>query len=162
MTSLHELRPQAIPAVETELLGPDGGAQDRFILRSSGISVVEHLLPPRTLAVPFHMHSREDEVSFILEGKVGAHLGDDRVYGVAGDVIVKPRGQWHTFWNAGDGPARILEMILPGGLEEAFRQLHFRPELGDPEQFAKLAAEYGCELDFERTMPLMEKLGLTL
>ena len=162
MAALHQLTPGLIPHRTTELLGDAGTAQDRFILRGGPISLVEHILPPKVLAVPFHIHSREDEMSFVLEGTVGAQLGEEVIHGVPGDVIVKPRGQWHTFWNAGDTPARILELILPGGLEEAFRQLHFRPELSEPEQLAALAASFGCEMDFERTGPLIERLGLRM
>ena len=87
-----------------------------------GFSLVEHPMPPRALAAPLHRHSREDEYSFVLEGRVGALLGDEVVYGEPGDLIFKPRGQWHTFWNAGDEPARILEMISPGRLRAVLRR----------------------------------------
>ena len=50
------------------------------------------------------MHEREDEYSFVLEGRMGAMLGDDVVYAEAGDLVFKPRNQWHTFWNAGRRP----------------------------------------------------------
>src|SRR5436309_16115660 len=73
-------------------------------------SLVEHPMPPRALAAPLHRHSREDEYSFVLEGRMGAQLGEDIVYAEAGDLVFKPRGQWHTFWNAGDEPCRILEL----------------------------------------------------
>jgi len=56
-----------------------------------------------------HRHSREDEYSYVLEGRVGALLGEEVVIGEPGDLIFKPRGQWHSFWNAGYEPARILE-----------------------------------------------------
>ena len=59
--------------------------------------------PPRHLAAPWHRHTREDEYSYVLEGRLGAQLGDDVVYAEAGDLAFKPREQWHTFWNAGDG-----------------------------------------------------------
>ena len=85
-----------------------------------GCSIVEHPIPPRTLVAPLHKHSREDEYSFVLEGRMGAQLGDDVVYAEAGDFVFKPREQWHTFWNAGDGPCRILEIISPGGFEHLF------------------------------------------
>jgi mannose-6-phosphate isomerase-like protein (cupin superfamily) len=88
-------------------------------------SLVEHPIPPRTLAAPLHRHAREDEYSYVLEGRMGALLGDDVVYAEAGDLVFKPRGQWHTFWNAGDTPCRILEVISPAGFE------HFFAELGD-------------------------------
>ena len=66
-------------------------------------SLVEHPMPPRALAAPLHKHSREDEYSFVLEGRMGALLGDEVVYAEPGDLVFKPREQWHTFWNAGDG-----------------------------------------------------------
>src|SRR5579884_586478 len=78
-------------------------------------SLVEHPLPPRALAAPLHRHAREDEYSFVLEGSLGALLGDEVVIGKPGDLVFKPRHQWHTFWNAGDTPARILEIISPAG-----------------------------------------------
>jgi len=76
-----------------------------------GFSLVEHPMAPRPLAPPLHRHSREDEYSFVLEGRAGAMLGEEVLYGQPGDLIFKPRHQWHTFWNAGDQPARILEII---------------------------------------------------
>ena len=86
-------------------------------------SLVEHPMPPRALAAPLHRHSREDEYSFVLEGRLGALLGDEVVYGAPGDLVFKPRGQWHTFWNAGDEPARILEIISPAGFERYFAEV---------------------------------------
>ena len=76
-------------------------------------SLVEHPIPPLSLAAPLHRHSHEDEYSYVLEGRMGALLGDEVVYAEVGDLVYKPRGQWHTFWNAIDGPTRILEIISP-------------------------------------------------
>src|SRR6476659_4959925 len=87
------------------------------------LSVVEHPLPPRALASPIHRHNNEDEYSYVLEGRMGAQLGDEIVYAEAGDFVFKPRGQWHAFWNAGDEPARILEIIAPAGFEQFFSEL---------------------------------------
>ena len=86
-------------------------------------SLVEHPMPPRGLAAPLHRHNREDEYSFILEGRMGALLGDDVVEAGPGDLVYKPRGQWHTYWNAGDEPLRILEIISPAGFEQFFAEL---------------------------------------
>jgi mannose-6-phosphate isomerase-like protein (cupin superfamily) len=116
------------------LVGPsDGKAVDlhslgvRFLIwgeESGGsVSLVEHPIPPRTLVAPLHRHSREDEYSFVLEGRMGAQLGEDVVYAEAGDLVFKPRHQWHTFWNAGDAPCRILEIISPAGFEHFFDEL---------------------------------------
>ena len=90
-----------------------------------GFSLVEHPMSPRALAAPIHRHEREDEYSYVLEGRMGALLGDEVVYAEAGDLVFKPRQQWHTFWNAGDEPCRILEIISPAGFE------HFFDELGE-------------------------------
>ena len=91
-------------------------ADDRF-------SLVEHPMSPRALAAPLHRHTREDEYSYIVKGRMGALLGDEVVYAEAGDLVYKPRNQWHTFWNAGDEPAYILEIISPAGFEDFFKEL---------------------------------------
>ena len=76
-------------------------------------------MSPRALAAPMHLHTREDEYSFVLQGRMGALLGDDVVEAGPGDLVFKPRNQWHTFWNAGDVPCRILEIISPAGFENS-------------------------------------------
>ena len=138
------------------IVGPDGGkAVDlgsigaRFMAwteeTGGGFSLVEHPMPPRRLAAPLHKHSREDEYSFVVEGRMGALLGDDVVYAEVGDLAFKPRDQWHTFWNAGDEPCRILEIISPGGFEHFFDELGAiveAPEF-DPAQLGELGARYG-------------------
>ena len=68
--------------------------------------------------------------------------------GGPGDLIFKPRDQWHTFWNAGDEPARLLEIIAPAGFEGFFREL---VALGGaieakPEALAELSGRYGLEM----------------
>jgi len=128
-----------------------------------GFSLVEHPMPPRALAAPLHRHSREDEYSYVLEGRMGALLGDEVVYAEAGDLVHKPREQWHTFWNAGDEPCRILEIIAPGGFERYFDELVDAGAAGPigPEQVAPIAARYGLELDFASIPALCERFGLT-
>jgi Cupin domain len=116
--------------------------------------------PPRTLCAPLHRHSREDEYSFVLEGRMGALLGDDVVYAEAGDLAFKPRDQWHTFWNAGDEPCRILEIISPGGFEGFFKELAegLRSPDFDP---AGLDERYGIELDMASVERICAEHGLT-
>ena len=77
------------------------------------VSLVEHPIPARTLVAPLHRHSREDEYSYVLEGRMGAQLGDDVVFAERGDLVFKPRNQWHTFWNAGDLPAGFSRSFHP-------------------------------------------------
>jgi quercetin dioxygenase-like cupin family protein len=125
-------------------------------------SVVEHPMSARALAAPLHRHSREDEYGYIVEGRVGALLGDDVVVGAAGDLIFKPRNQWHTFWNAGDEPARLLEIISPAGFERYFDEL---VALGgstqaEPHVRAALAARYGLEVDARSVPDLLQRFEL--
>ncbi len=130
---------------------------------AGGFSLVEHPMPPHALAAPLHRHSREDEYSFVVEGRMGALLGDDVVYAEAGDLVHKPRDQWHTFWNASDEPCRILEIIAPGGFEDFFDELVEAGASGppEPEWLAALGARYGLEFDFESVPSLCERFGLT-
>jgi mannose-6-phosphate isomerase-like protein (cupin superfamily) len=128
-----------------------------------GFSLVEHPMAPRHLAAPLHRHSREDEYSFVLEGRLGALLGDEVVFGEPGDLVFKPRGQWHTFWNAGDTPARILEIISPAGFELYFEELIDLLGLGgppDPVAIGALASRYGLEIDASSIPGLLEEHGL--
>ena len=158
-------QPRLLRAGDGEVRGAIEGVRDRFMIDArdteSRFSMLQHLMPAKALAAPWHLHTREDEYSFVLEGRMGALLGEDEVFAEAGDLVFKPRGQWHTFWNAGDKPAVILEIISPGGLEDAFRAME---ELGDevtPEALDKIIRPYGAEADFERTMAIIEQYGLT-
>ena len=133
--------------------GPDAG--ERF-------SLVEHPLSPRALAAPVHRHTHEDEYSFVLQGRMGALLGDEVVEAGPGDLVFKPRGQWHTFWNAGDEPCRILEIISPAGFERFFRELS---DLGGvigagEEALAELNERYGLEMQAETVPDLVQRFGL--
>ena len=125
-----------------------------------GFSLVEHPMSAHALAAPLHRHLREDEYSYVLEGRVGALLGEEEIFAEPGHLIFKPRGQWHTFWNAGDVPARILEIISPAGLEELFREMGSLKTAPDPQTVMALAARYGAEADFERTLPIVDRHGL--
>ena len=127
-------------------------------------SLVEHPMSPRALAAPLHRHTREDEYSYVLEGRVGALLGDDVIVASPGDLIFKPRNQWHTFWNAGDEPARLLEIISPAGFERFFEEL---VDLGgaleaEPSALAELCARYELEMDPDSIPGLLERFGLRI
>jgi mannose-6-phosphate isomerase-like protein (cupin superfamily) len=159
------------------IIGPRDG---KFVdLRSVGVrfmvwgaesgetfSLVEHPIPPRTLVAPLHLHEREDEYSYVLEGRMGAQLGDDVVIAEPGDLVFKPRNQWHTFWNAGDTPCRILEIISPAGFEHFFNELGEQmaearavsvPSLPD---LTGLAARYGHYFQPDSVARLCREHGL--
>jgi mannose-6-phosphate isomerase-like protein (cupin superfamily) len=136
----------------------DGEETDR------GFSLVEHPMSPRALAAPLHRHNREDEYSYVLEGRMGALLGEEVLEAGPGDLVFKPRNQWHTFWNAGDEPCRILEIIAPAGFEHFFEEI---VDMGgvtqvDPETLAELCARYELEMDPESIPGLLERFDLVM
>jgi quercetin dioxygenase-like cupin family protein len=157
------------------VIGPNDGKAGflgsigvRFILSGDqsggGVALVEHPMAPRALAAPLHRHANEDEYSFILSGRVGALLGDEVLEGGPGDLIFKPRNQWHTFWNAGDEPARLLEVISPAGFEKYFDEL---VDLGGsaqapPEKLMELGARYKLEVQRESIPGLLERFHLRM
>jgi mannose-6-phosphate isomerase-like protein (cupin superfamily) len=150
---------------ETGFLGSIGV---RFMLdgeeTDKGFSLVEHPMPPRALAAPLHRHSNEDEYSYVLEGRMGALLGDEVVEAGPGDLVAKPRNQWHTFWNAGEEPARILEFISPAGFEHYFGELAAIIGSGevDPEKLMELSARYELEMRPESIPELLERFDLRI
>jgi mannose-6-phosphate isomerase-like protein (cupin superfamily) len=163
----------AATATGPKIVGPAGAREGflgsigvRFLIDGSEagerFSLVEHPMSPRALAAPLHRHTREDEYSFVLEGRMGALLGDDVVEAGPGDLVFKPRNQWHTFWNAGDEPCRILELISPAGFERFFEELVAMGGVAraEPEELARLAQRYGLELRPETIPELLERFGL--
>jgi quercetin dioxygenase-like cupin family protein len=160
-------------ATTAKVVGPSDGKAGflgsigvRFMIdgeeAGTRFSLVEHPMSPHALAAPLHRHTREDEYSYVLEGRVGALLGDDVLVGSPGDLIFKPRNQWHTFWNAGEEPARILEIISPAGFERFFGEL---VDLGgvteaEPQILVELCARYELEMDPNSVPGLVERFGL--
>ena len=122
-------------------------------------SLVEHPIPPRGLAAPLHRHNREDEYSYVLKGRMGALLGDDVVEAGPGDLVYKPREQWHTFWNAGDAPCEIIEVIAPAGFENFFREV--AAAWGDMAAFAAINQKYALDMRFDSVPSLCQRFGLT-
>jgi quercetin dioxygenase-like cupin family protein len=143
-----------------------GGIRNRFMIDGADtdgrFALVEHQFAPRALAAPMHRHRDEDEYTYVLTGRIGAVIEGREVEAGAGDLLFKPRGQWHTFWNAGDEPASCLELISPAGLEQLFRSFAGLAGDPEPEQLAEMGAKYGCDVDFPATFPVVERHGLAL
>jgi quercetin dioxygenase-like cupin family protein len=162
-------------ATQPVVLGPDEGRSvnmgpfgARFMVDSQdsggGFSLLEHPIAPRSLAAPLHTHTHEDEYSYVLEGEVGFQVGDEVVAARPGDLVSKPRGVPHAFWNAGDRPARLLEIVSPGGFESYFEELApLFPADGPPdaEGIAALQERYGLTTDFSSLERLIREHGLT-
>lgn len=121
-------------------------------------AVVEHPMEPGRLVLP-HVHQHEDEYSYILEGTIGARVGDHEVIAGTGSYLFKPRWLMHTFWNAGPGPARILEVISPAGFENYFAEL---AAVGDPGRRPELAAKYGLTYSSDWVAGLIDRYNLKL
>jgi len=134
----------------------DGAESDRRF------SLVEHPMGPYALAAPLHRHTREDEYSFVLTGRMGALLGDEVVEAGPGDLVFKPCNQWHTFWNAGEEPCRILEIISPAGFEHFFAELIALGDVANtaPAELAALCDRYGLEMDPGSVPGLVERFGV--
>src|SRR6476660_6489882 len=155
IVSPDELREGFLGSIGVRFMVDGVEAENRF-------SLVEHPMSPRALAAPLHLHTREDEYSFVLQGRMGALLGDEVVEAGPGDLVFKPRNQWHTFWNAGEEPCRILEIISPAGFERFFREL---VDLGgvaqaDPQVMGELCARYELGMQPDSVPGLVERFGL--
>jgi len=136
-----------------------GGLGVRFMATGEGFALVEHPIAPRTLAAPMHVHEHEDEFSYVLEGEVGVQVGDEVRYAKPGDLVCKPRGIWHAFWNRADEPARLLEIISPAGFENYFTEIAAQPRV---ETIAALQARYGLQMDMSTVPTICEREGLPL
>ena len=149
-------------------IGPTDGDftfNTRFMLEGEStdgrVCILEHVFAPGVLGGPVHIHHREDEYTYVLAGRPTFWFDGEELVAEPGDLVLKPRDQWHTVFNEGDETARVLEVIAPAGLEKLFRRFGDNDGEIDPESFLAGAAEYGCEIDFERTAPLLAR-GLTL
>jgi mannose-6-phosphate isomerase-like protein (cupin superfamily) len=143
-----------------------GGLSARLMAIGDGFSLVEHVIAPRTLAAAAHVHTHEDEYSYVLEGELGVQIGDEVVYADPGGLVSKPRGVWHAFWNRSGEPVRLLELISPAGFEHYFGELASllppaRPER-DLEGLAALQARYGLQIDIGSVATICEREGLPL
>jgi quercetin dioxygenase-like cupin family protein len=119
---------------------------------NGSVSIVEHPFAVGAFVEP-HIHTREDEYSIVTEGQIGFRSGDREVVLGAGGYITKPRGEAHMMWNAGQTPARIIEVISPAGFERFFWSVGELVAGGTPpapETLQALAADYGLEF----VMPL--------
>jgi mannose-6-phosphate isomerase-like protein (cupin superfamily) len=120
----------------------------------ANVALVEHTLPPHTLAAPLHRHSREDEISYVLEGEMTVLAAGELTTVPAGESVVKGRDVWHTFWNAGDEPLRFLEIIAPGEFSEFFEEVAPLTPLDPTDEeavsrFLAIGERYGFEADLE-------------
>jgi quercetin dioxygenase-like cupin family protein len=139
--------------VNFKLYGDDTGG---------AFSIVEHPVKPGILVTP-HTHKHEDEFSYVLEGEIGARVGDQEIHATPGSYIIKPRGVPLTFWNAREKPARLLEIISPAGFEKYFVEMSevLRGD-GPPdvEKIGEIASRYGLTYEMSWIPELVRKYNL--
>ena len=111
-------------------------------------SLTESVLQPGTEQAPLHVHSREDETFYVIEGSVTAIVGEQSRMLSAGESVWLPRDVPHRIKVEGDEPARILMLLTPGGLEQFFAEVDAMHAAGtlDREAMAKAAAGYGVTI----------------
>jgi mannose-6-phosphate isomerase-like protein (cupin superfamily) len=126
------------------------------------MTLLEHLLSPRSLGSPVHTHADTVEISIVTQGTIGVLLGDREFEAVTGDVVVKPAGIPHAFWNPTDEPARFVELLTPSGFERYFTDLAaiWGPMGPDLDRIGEVIEANDIVADFSTVPELMERHGL--
>jgi quercetin dioxygenase-like cupin family protein len=126
-------------------------------------AIVEHTLDVKCLGAPMHKHTRENEISYVLEGELSVIQNGEVKIARQGEYIVKPKGIFHTFWNAGDKMVRFIEIITPGNFEYYFAELAPYLLKGQPPEMDKVRAtadKYGLIVDINAAAEIIEKYSL--
>ena len=125
------------------------------------LSCQEATMAPRHLVVP-HVHTREDEFSLVISGRIGARVGDQEYEVGPGGLLLKPRGVPHTMWNPTDEPAVSFEFISPAGFEGFFREIGELSLAGEvtPPMAAEVGARYGMAPKPEWIPELIARYGV--
>ena len=112
-------------------------SQGRFALLQGGLG-------PRML-IPPHVHSREDEMTIVVRGRLGARVGEHEYELEPGGVVLKPRNIIHAMWNPTDEPSVLLEYITPAAYVKFFEEVAAMSGgwAGNREALSDLAARYG-------------------
>jgi mannose-6-phosphate isomerase-like protein (cupin superfamily) len=115
--------PYLIAKADTSCIDIPFGVTARVVARNAqtngAFGLIEAVYPPGQ-GFPMHIHHNEDEIQYIIEGKLLIVAGDQRFVAGPGDFFYGPRNIEHGFRSIGDSPARFLEGYLPGGFEEMF------------------------------------------
>lgn len=137
------------------VLGPGHGHPlnvlgDRQTVKVTGedtggaFALVENHNPPG-VGIPMHLHRHEDETFYVVEGDVRFTVDGEQIEAGPGTTVFLPRGTPHAFEVVGDGPARMLILLAPAGLEGLFRELAALDGPPDPAALAAACGPYGIE-----------------
>jgi quercetin dioxygenase-like cupin family protein len=114
---------------------------------TDGVFAIIEIVTPREKGVALHVHEREDELVYLLEGEIEVTLGNQKMKAVPGVMALLPRGIPHGFRNIGNKPSRLLDAILPGQFDNYFVELAALYAAGDPsaEQIDGLSRKYAIK-----------------
>jgi quercetin dioxygenase-like cupin family protein len=115
----------------------------------------EAIVPPGG-GPPPHVHSREEEGFYVLEGEISLQIGQERIVATAGTFANMPVGTPHSFKNETDRPARMLISVAPAGLENMFF------EVGVPVAVGTTTAPPVNHEEIARLMAAATRYGVTL
>ena len=116
-------------------------------------TIIEAIVPPGGGA-PLHLHTREDETFYVLEGQFTLKIGDETLVAGPGTFVNLPIGNPHSFRNESEETARVLISFTPSGLEDYFFAIGQQVDYGElppkptPEEIdkmIKLAPSYGIK-----------------
>lgn len=126
-----------------ELLTIKAAGQDT----GGAYAVIQEASPPAG-GPPLHLHHREDEAFYVLEGEYEIQYGNEKIQATTGSFIFAPREIQHTFRNVSAGPGKVLIIVTPAGIEKFFEELHELAKPGPPDlgRVKELAARYEIEL----------------
>lgn len=118
-------------------------------------ALIEALVPPGG-GPPPHVHSREEEGFYILEGEITFTINGDKIVAKAGTFANMPVGTPHSFKNESDRPAKMLISVAPSGLEQMFFEVGvplaegattaLPPTKQEIEKLLAVAPKYGVEI----------------
>jgi quercetin dioxygenase-like cupin family protein len=109
-------------------------------------AMVEFVAPADGVGEPLHVHSREDEALYVLQGTLLVTVGETERSVEAGGFVFMPRGETHAWRNPGPEEARFLTVLVPGGGERYLMDLAAVVAMGaaaSPETVAPLMANHG-------------------
>ncbi|HKU68560.1 MAG TPA: cupin domain-containing protein [Candidatus Baltobacteraceae bacterium] len=108
------------------------------------LTLIEDVIPPDS-GPPLHVHEKENEAYYVLEGEFEFVCGSDRVAGGPGTFVFAPRGLPHRYKNVGAAPGRVLFGFTPGGIEEFFSELGAQEAL-NPQIMTEIARRHGITI----------------
>jgi quercetin dioxygenase-like cupin family protein len=115
----------------------------------------EAIVPPGG-GPPPHVHSREEEGFYILEGEITLQVGDKRLVVTAGTFANMPVGTLHSFKNESGGSAKMLISIAPAGLEKMFF------EVGVPVAQGATTAAPPTKEEIEKLLAVAPRYGIEI